>query len=72
MDIKRFLSIAVLIVLFAISITKVFGAEAKIIARLENGQEKVYKNLNKIWEYVRDKGKFFNYVTNEIKDYLKE
>lgn len=43
-----------------------------IISRVENGKEIQYKNLTKIWEYVVDKKKFFNYVTTEINDYLKE
>jgi len=43
-----------------------------IISRLESGKEIEYKNLNKIWEYVRDKNKFFSYVTTEINNYLKE
>lgn len=43
-----------------------------IISRVDNGKETQYKNLAKIWEYVVDKKKFFNYVTTEINDYLKE
>lgn len=43
-----------------------------IISRVENGKEIQHKNLTKIWEYVRDKKKFFNYVTTEINNYLKD
>ncbi|MFH1507017.1 MAG: nitrophenyl compound nitroreductase subunit ArsF family protein [Candidatus Omnitrophota bacterium] len=43
-----------------------------IISHVENGKEIEYKNLTKIWEYVRDKKKFFNYVTSEINNYLKD
>jgi len=43
-----------------------------IISRVENGKEIQHKNLTKIWEYVRDKNKFFNYVTAEINNYLKD
>ncbi|MFH1201644.1 MAG: nitrophenyl compound nitroreductase subunit ArsF family protein [Candidatus Omnitrophota bacterium] len=43
-----------------------------IISRVENGKEIRHKNLTKIWEYVRDKRKFFNYVTTEINNYLKD
>ena len=43
-----------------------------IISRVENGKEIQHKNLTKIWEYVRDKKKFLNYVTNEINNYLKD
>ena len=43
-----------------------------IISYVEDGKEIEYKNLKKIWEYVRDKKKFFNYVTTEINNYLKD
>jgi len=46
--------------------------KALIISRVKNGKEIQHKNLTKIWEYVRDKKKFSNYVTTEINDYLKE
>jgi len=43
-----------------------------VISEVEDGKETRYKSLEKIWEYVRDKEKFFNYVTGEIQAYLKE
>ena len=43
-----------------------------VISEVEDGKETRYKNLEKIWEYVRDKEKFFNYVTSEIQTYFKE
>jgi len=46
--------------------------KALIISRIEDGKEMQHKNLTKIWEYVRDKKKFFNYVTDEINNYLKD
>ncbi len=46
--------------------------KALIISRVKNGKETQHKNLAKIWEYVRDKKKFFNYVTTEINNYLKD
>ncbi|MFC1646154.1 nitrophenyl compound nitroreductase subunit ArsF family protein [Candidatus Omnitrophota bacterium] len=46
--------------------------KALIISRVENGKEMQHKNLTKIWEYVRDKKKFFNYVTAEINSCLKD
>lgn len=42
-----------------------------IIIRYENGKKKDWKNLDKIWEYVSSKTKYYNYVKKEIKDYLK-
>ncbi|MFC1674799.1 nitrophenyl compound nitroreductase subunit ArsF family protein [Candidatus Omnitrophota bacterium] len=41
-----------------------------IISYVEDGKETRHKNLIKIWEYVRDKKKFFSYVTTEINGYL--
>ena len=43
-----------------------------IISKIVNGKEVKHKNLTRIWEYVRNKDKFLDYVTGEIKDYLKE
>lgn len=43
-----------------------------VISEVEDGKETRYKDLEKIWKYVRDKEKFFNYVTGEIQAYLKE
>lgn len=43
-----------------------------VISKVVGGREIKHKNLTKIWEYVRNKDKFLNYVTKEIKDYLKK
>ncbi|MFC1514885.1 nitrophenyl compound nitroreductase subunit ArsF family protein [Candidatus Omnitrophota bacterium] len=43
-----------------------------IISRRENGKEIEHKNLTRIWEYVSDKNRFFDYVTTEINSYLKD
>jgi len=43
-----------------------------IISRVENDKEIEHKNLTEIWEHVRDKKSFFNYVTTEINSYLKD
>ena len=42
-----------------------------VVSEVEDGKEIRYKNLEKIWEYVRDKEKFFDYVISEIRAYLK-
>ena len=46
--------------------------KALVISRVENGKEIEHNNLTKIWEYVRDKNRFFSYVTTEINKYLKD
>ena len=43
-----------------------------IISRVGDGKEIEHKNLTKIWEYVRNKKKFFAYVTTEINAYLQD
>ena len=43
-----------------------------VISLVREDKEIKYKNLKKIWEYVRDKDKFFDYVREEISGYLKE
>ena len=43
-----------------------------VISKIEDGKETQHKNLEKIWEYVRDKERFFDYVASEIKAYLEE
>ena len=43
-----------------------------IISRVADGKEIEHKNLTKIWEYVRNKKKFFAYVTTEINAYLQD
>lgn len=43
-----------------------------ILSLVKDGKEVKWKNLEKIWEYVGDKGKFINYVTTNVDAMLKE
>lgn len=43
-----------------------------IISLVKDGKETKYKNLTKVWEYIRNKQMFFDYVKNEVTSYLKE
>jgi hypothetical protein len=43
-----------------------------IISLVKNGKEVKSKNLTKIWEYAGDRQKFHDYVTGEVKGFLKE
>ncbi len=43
-----------------------------ILSLVKNGKEITSKNLDKIWEYVRDKQRFSDYVTEEVSGFLKE
>jgi hypothetical protein len=43
-----------------------------ILSLVKDGKEIKWKNLDKIWEYVRNKQRFSDYVTEEIGNFLKE
>lgn len=43
-----------------------------ILSFVKNGKEIKSKNLTKIWEYSRNKQQFFNYVKEEVTNFLKE
>jgi len=43
-----------------------------VLSLIKYGKEVKWKNMDKIWEYVRDKQKFFDYVKSGVSDYLKE
>ena len=42
-----------------------------ILSLVADGKQIKWKNLDKIWEYVGNKQKFFEYVTSEINNFLK-
>ena len=42
-----------------------------VISLIKDGKEIKAKNLNKIWEYVGNKEKFFTYVTKEVNSFLE-
>lgn len=43
-----------------------------ILSLVKDGKEVKSKNLDKIWEYARNKQKFVDYVTAEIGGFLKD
>jgi hypothetical protein len=43
-----------------------------ILSLVKDGKEIKSKNLTKIWEYVRNKQRFFDYVREEVGSFLKE
>jgi len=43
-----------------------------ILSLVKDGQEIKWMNLDKIWELVRDKYKFLDYVKSGVIDFLKE
>jgi len=47
-------------------------SKSLVLSLVKNGEEMKYKNLTKIWEYVRNKEKYVSYVKSEIDAFLKE
>jgi hypothetical protein len=43
-----------------------------VISLVRGGKEEKFKNLTKIWEYVGNKQRFYDYVRDEIAAFLKE
>lgn len=42
-----------------------------VISKVQNGKQIAWKNLDKVWQLVRNEEKFERYVTDEIDKYLK-
>lgn len=43
-----------------------------VLSLVKDGREVKSNNLTKIWEYVRDKPRFLEYITEEVNNFLKE
>lgn len=43
-----------------------------VLSLVKNGKEVKFDNLTKVWEYLRDKDAFHQYIKSEIEKYLKE
>lgn len=43
-----------------------------ILSLVKDGKEVKSKNIDKIWELVRNKQKFIDYVTGEVNDFIKD
>ena len=46
-------------------------SQSLIVSKLHDGKEIEWKNLDKIWKLVHDKGEFLAYVQTEVKDFMK-
>ena len=43
-----------------------------IIAEFKDGKQVRWKNLTKVWNYLNDRDKFYEYVRTEIQQYLEQ
>lgn len=43
-----------------------------VISLIKEGKEVSYKNLEKVWQYLRNENKFFNYIKEETEKVLRE
>jgi hypothetical protein len=46
--------------------------QALILSRIENGKEKKWIQLDKVWDFTAKFPEFRTYTINAIKDFLKE
>ena len=46
------------------------SAIALVVAKMQDGKVVEYKKLEKVWQLVRDKQAFSEYVTSEINEYM--
>jgi hypothetical protein len=47
-------------------------AQSVVLSDMRGGEQKKWKNLDKVWKLVRDKQAFFSYIQTETADFLKE
>ena len=47
-------------------------SKAVVLSMRTAGKEVKHKNLTKIWEYLGDKDKFYDYITSETSQFLEE
>jgi len=46
-------------------------AQSLILSKVQDGKELRWKNLEKVWDLTYDKGKFFQYVEDELRAFMK-
>ncbi len=46
--------------------------KAVVLSLIKDGKEAAYKNLDKIWQLARNKQRFIDYVTEEMRKLLEE
>ncbi len=43
-----------------------------VLSKTIDGKEVKWKRLDKVWEYLNNQKKFYNYIESEIKSFIKE
>lgn len=43
-----------------------------VLSLIKNGEEIKFDNLTKVWEHLRNKDAFYQYIKSEVERYLKE
>ncbi|MBU4342574.1 MAG: hypothetical protein KKG21_01035 [Candidatus Omnitrophica bacterium] len=43
-----------------------------VLSFMKDGKEVKFKNLEKVWQLLRSKDKFYQYIKDEVSSYLKE
>jgi hypothetical protein len=47
-------------------------SQALVLVEMVDGEQKNWKNLNRVWELVNNKKKFFDYVQKETRNFMAE
>ena len=47
-------------------------SKSVVIVEQENGKQKRWKKLKKVWQLLGDKEKFFDYINSEVLDFMEE
>ncbi|RJP17382.1 MAG: hypothetical protein C4520_16585 [Candidatus Abyssobacteria bacterium SURF_5] len=47
-------------------------AQSVVLSAVQDGKQTKWKNLDKVWQLVRNKQEFFSYIQTEAADFLKE
>jgi hypothetical protein len=47
-------------------------AQSVVLSAVQDGKQTRWKNLDKVWQLVRDKQAFFSYIQAETADFVKE
>jgi len=46
-------------------------SQSVVLSAVQDGKQTRWKNLNKVWQLVRNKDAFFSYIQNETADFMK-
>lgn len=48
------------------------NSRSVLLSRIVNGREAEWKNLDRVWDYLRNKNAFKEYIAHEVKSFLEK